>query len=74
MTQATPNPQTSPQTPQPNPPLLRLEAFVGEWQWKAAVGGQPIGHGWTVFKWLEGSAFTVSLQSNITEILWETSF
>ena len=42
-----------------NPVLLRLSAFVGEWQWEASVGGQPIGRGPTVFEWLEGGAFLV---------------
>ena len=51
------NAQGNPQTPQPNPALLRLAPFVGEWEWEAAVGGQPIGRGRTVFEWLEGGAF-----------------
>jgi hypothetical protein len=32
-----------------NPILLRLAAFVGEWEWEAAVGGRSIGRGPTVF-------------------------
>jgi len=37
------NAQAQQQAPQPNPALLRLDAFVGEWQWEASVGGQPMG-------------------------------
>ena len=59
MTDDTTNAQSSPQAPQPNPALVRLAAFVGEWEWEASVGGQPIGRGRTVFEWLEGGAFLV---------------
>jgi hypothetical protein len=41
------------------PVLLRLAAFVGEWQWEASVGGQPIGRGPTVFDWLEGNTLLI---------------
>jgi hypothetical protein len=41
------------QASRPHPALARLAAFVGEWRWEAAVGGQPIGRGRTVFAWLE---------------------
>jgi hypothetical protein len=51
------NAQANLQTPKPNPALVRLSAFVGEWQWEASVGGQPIGRGRTLFEWLEGGAF-----------------
>jgi hypothetical protein len=51
--------QANPQTSQPNPALAQFAAFVGEWQWQAAVGGQPIGRGRTVFAWLERGAFLV---------------
>jgi hypothetical protein len=53
------NAQVNPQTPKSNPALLRLDAFVGEWETEASVGGQPVGRGRTVFEWLEGGAFLV---------------
>jgi hypothetical protein len=53
------NAQANPQTSESNPVLLRLSAFVGEWQWEASVGEQPIGRGPTVFEWLEGGAFLI---------------
>jgi hypothetical protein len=49
--------QASSTTPQSNPVLQPLAAFVGEWQREAWVGGQSIGRGRTVFDWLEGGAF-----------------
>ncbi len=59
MTTGDTNAQSPQQTPQPPPALSRLSAFVGEWQWEAVVGGQPIGRGRSVFAWLEGGAFLV---------------
>ena len=53
------NAQAKPQSSAPNPALLRLSAFVGEWEWEASIGGQPIGRGRTVFEWLEGGAFLI---------------
>jgi hypothetical protein len=43
------NAQTNPPPPQPNGVLLRLEAFVGAWEWQASIDAQPIGRGSSVF-------------------------
>ncbi|GIV96720.1 MAG: hypothetical protein KatS3mg057_1377 [Herpetosiphonaceae bacterium] len=54
-----PQTQAHPHTPTANPALLRLAAFVGEWEVEASIGGQLLGRGRVVFEWLQGGAFLV---------------
>jgi hypothetical protein len=39
--------------------LKRLDAFVGDWEFHASVGGRVVGRGRTTFDWLDGGAFLV---------------
>lgn len=49
--------ETNLPSPSPNPAILRLAVFVGEWTWEASIDGNLIGNGRAVFEWLEGGAF-----------------
>jgi hypothetical protein len=59
MSDETPSVQAHPKLSMTNAALARLGAFIGAWDWEAAVGGQSIGRGPTVFAWHEGGAFLV---------------
>ena len=43
MSDETPSVQAHPKTVRTNAALARLGAFIGAWDWEAAVGGQSIG-------------------------------
>lgn len=59
-------------TTAPNPALVPLEPFIGEWEMEAAVEGDTVMRGRSTFAWAsEGSFLVQTADGEATSELWE---